>query len=44
MTRLWGVSRATVYGHRCSYDVVRRRSGPLGALSDEELVQAIGSS
>jgi transposase InsO family protein len=41
VTQLWGVSRATVYRHRCSHDVARRRPGPLGAMSDEELVRAI---
>ena len=42
VTRIWGVSRATVYRHRRRpHDVARRRPGPLGAMSDEELVRAI---
>ena len=40
VTRIWGVSRATVYRHR-SEAIERRRPGPLGAMADEELVRAI---
>jgi transposase InsO family protein len=36
------VSRATVYRHRCQADeVVRKKPGPLGAMSDGDLVAAI---
>jgi putative transposase len=42
VTRIWRVSRATVYRHRHGSDAVaRKRPGPLGARSDEELVRAI---
>ena len=42
VTRLWGVSRATVYRHRQQPPALaRRRPGPLGAMADEELVPAI---
>ena len=42
VTRVWGVSRATVYRHRRPTKVVeRKRPGPLGAMSDEDLVVAI---
>jgi putative transposase len=42
VTRIWRVSRATVYRHRHGSDAVaRKRPGPLGAMSDEELVRAI---
>ena len=42
VTRLWGVSRATIYRHRHrSDDVKRERPGPQGAMSDEELVREI---
>ena len=42
VTRVWGVSRATVYRHRRPSKVVeRKRPGPLGAMSDEDLVVAI---
>ncbi len=42
VTRLWGVSRATVYRHRRPSKVVeRKRPGPLGAMSDDDLVVAI---
>ena len=42
VTRLWGVSRATLYRHRRPSKVVeRKRPGPLGAMSDEDLVVAI---
>ena len=42
VTRIWGVSRATIYRHRQRSDeVARRRPGPLGAMADEELVRAI---
>jgi putative transposase len=41
VTRLWGVSRATVYRHRRPNDVGRRRPGPTGPMSDDALVEAI---
>ena len=42
VTRIWGVSRATVYRHRHQPEAIeRRRPGPLGAMADEELVRAI---
>ena len=38
VTRIWGVSRATLYRHRRPTKVVeRKRPGPLGATSDEDL-------
>ena len=45
VTRIWGVSRATVYRHRHPSEAIeRRRPGPLGAMADEDLVRATGSS
>jgi transposase InsO family protein len=42
VTRIWGVARATLYRHRRPTQVVeRKRPGPLGAMSDEDLVAAI---
>jgi transposase InsO family protein len=42
VARLWGVSRATVYRHRRPTEVVeRKRPGPRGAMSDDDLVAAI---
>src|SRR4051794_20537539 len=42
VTRLWGVSRATVYRHRHgSGETAPGRPGPLGAMSDDGLVQEI---
>ena len=42
VTRIWGVSRATIYRHRHHLDDVRRkRPGPLGAMSDKGLVAEI---
>ena len=42
VTRIWGISRATLYRHRRPSKVVeRKRPGPLGAMSDENLVVAI---
>ena len=42
VTRVWGVSRATIYRHRHHLDDVRRkRPGPLGAMSDKDLVAEI---
>jgi putative transposase len=41
VTRLWGVSRATVYRHRRPDQGARRRPGPVGAMSDKALVEAI---
>ena len=40
VTRVWGVSRATIYRHRQG-PVARSRPGPIGAMSDEDLVRAI---
>src|SRR3954449_12686248 len=42
VTRLWGVSRATLYRHRRPTKVVeRKRPGPLGAMADEDLMVEI---
>ena len=42
VTRVWGMSRATVYRHRrWSEAVVRKRPGPLGAMADEDLAGEI---
>ena len=41
VTRIWGVSRATVYRHRRPAAVTRRRPGPLGPMADGALVAAI---
>jgi putative transposase len=42
VTRIWGVSRATLYRHRHRSGSVRRRTpGPCGAMSDEALVGEI---
>jgi putative transposase len=41
VTRVWGVSRATVYRHRRPAAGTRGRPGPLGAMADETLVAAI---
>src|SRR4051794_11578486 len=42
VSRLWGVSRATIYRHRRpSKEAVRRRPGPQGATTDAGLVVAI---
>jgi transposase InsO family protein len=42
VTRLWGVPRATIYRHRHrSEAVARKRPGPLGAMADQGLVEAI---
>jgi transposase InsO family protein len=42
VTRIWGVSRATAYRHRHpAAAVARKRPGPLGAMTDEALVEAI---
>lgn len=42
VTRIWGVSRATLYRHRHRLEpVARQKPGPLGALSDDGLVAAI---
>ena len=40
VTRLWGVSRATIYRHR-QEPVARPRPGPIGAMPDADLVRAI---
>ena len=41
VARLWGVARATVYRHRRPDRGERRRPGPVGAMPDEALVEAI---
>jgi transposase InsO family protein len=42
VTRLWGVSRATVHRHRHGPgESAPKRPGPLGAMSDDGLVQEI---
>lgn len=42
VARAWGVSRATVYRHRRNDEPrPRRRPGPIGAMPDEPLVEAI---
>ena len=41
VTRVWGVSRATVYRHRRPAAITRKKPGPLGAMTDEALVAAI---
>src|SRR3954454_19068133 len=42
VTRIWGVSRATIYRHRhCLDDVRCPRPGPLGAMADKDLVVEI---
>jgi putative transposase len=43
VTRIWGLSRATVYRSRAETpeDIRRRRPGPLGACSDAELADHI---
>jgi putative transposase len=42
VTRIWGVSRATLYRHRHRSAAVRRsRPGPRGAISDEVLLEKI---
>ncbi len=42
VTRIWGVSRATIYRHRRPSGVVaRKKPGPLGAMPDDALVEAI---
>lgn len=42
MTRIWGVSRATLYRYRRPAGVAEReRPGPRGATSDDDLVAAI---
>ena len=42
VTRFWGMARATVYRHRHPTQAVeRKRPGPLGAMSDDDLVVAI---
>jgi putative transposase len=41
VTRVWGVSRATVYRYRHPEAVTCKRPGPLGAMADEALVAAI---
>ncbi len=40
VTRLWGISRATIYRHRLE-PIARKKPGPLGAMADEDLVAAI---
>jgi putative transposase len=42
VARIWGVSRATLYRHRRPAGVAeRKRPGPCGATSDDDLVAAI---
>ena len=41
VTRVWGVSRATVYRHRHPEAVTCKRPGPLGPMADEALAAAI---
>ena len=42
VTRIWGVSRATIYRHRHPLETgERKRPGPCGAMSDEDLVREI---
>jgi putative transposase len=41
VTRIWSVSRATVYRRRHRSDDAKKRPGPLGAMSDQDLVRAI---
>ena len=41
VARLWGVARATVYRHRRPDQGERRRPGPVGAMANEALVEAI---
>src|SRR6187431_2531070 len=40
VTRIWGISRATIYRHPTQV-VAHNRPGPLGAMSDGDLVVAI---
>ena len=40
VTRIWGISRATIYRHRRE-PVARKRPGPQGAMADGDLVAAI---
>src|SRR3954469_15282222 len=42
VTRIWGVSRATIYRHRHQPEALERgQPGQIGAMADEELVRAI---
>jgi putative transposase len=42
VTRIWGVARATIYRHRHGADAAhRRKSGPLGAMADQDLAGMI---
>ena len=42
VTRLWGMSRATIHRHRHRPEpVVRKRPGPLGAMADRDRAGAI---
>jgi transposase InsO family protein len=41
VARLWGVARATVYRYRRPDQGERRRPGPVGAMRDDALVEAI---
>jgi putative transposase len=41
VTRVWGVARATVYRHRRPDRGERRKPGPVGAMRDDALVEAI---
>jgi putative transposase len=41
VTRVWGVARATVYRHRRPDRGELRKPGPVGAMTDDALVEAI---
>jgi putative transposase len=41
VTRIWGVSRATLYRHRQTSPAAPRRLGPIGPMPDDDLVAAI---
>ena len=42
VTRVWGISRATVYRHRHGADAAhRRKPGPLGTMADQDLAGMI---
>ena len=42
VTRIWGVARATIYRHRHRAEAThRRKSGPLGAMADQDLAGMI---
>lgn len=41
VTRIWSMSRATVYRYRSRTPMSRKRRGPIGAMADTDLVSAI---